>query len=90
MGDNKEKKIFDDFPTVDCNECEHWYDNRCDGVPVGSEKPCTAFKAVRRVNIPSEIERLRKALTCLIDCVIAGSIVLVMWFIALTWTVLYG
>ncbi len=59
MGDNK--KIFDDFPTVDCNECESWWLNQCDGVREGSQKPCTAFKVVRRVNIPSEIESLRKA-----------------------------
>jgi hypothetical protein len=60
MGDNK--KIFDDFPTVDCNECESWWLNQCDGVTEGSQKLCTAFKAVRRVNIPLKIERLEKAL----------------------------
>lgn len=75
MGDNK--KIFDDFPTVDCNECESWWLNQCDGVTEGPQKLCTAFKAVRRVNIPSEIERLRSALKCL-----TGSII-ILYFVML-------
>lgn len=54
-------KIFDDYTPVDCNQCEAWWLNTCEGVKKGSEKRCTAFKAVRRVDIPLEIESLRKA-----------------------------
>jgi hypothetical protein len=64
------KQIFDDFPEVDCNACECYYTNQCDGTPTGSEKPCKTFKAVRRVDIPLQIkaaqdglERLRTVLS---------------------------
>lgn len=80
------KKIFDDFPTVDCNECESWWNNQCDGVTGGSQKPCTAFKAVRRVNIPLEIERLRDALKGVISCMI----VMCLWMVLLMGLVLFG
>ena len=65
---NPKQKVFDDFKEVDCEECESWQLNQCDGVPVGSERSCTAYKAVRRLNTPLQIktlqivsERLRKA-----------------------------
>jgi hypothetical protein len=61
------KQIFEDFPEVDCNACDCYYTNQCDGTPTGSEKLCKTFKAVRRVDIPLQIkdaqdglERLRK------------------------------
>ena len=57
---NQKLKVFDDFPTVDCEECEHWQINRCDGHSVGTEASCTAFKVVRRLNTPYEIKMLQK------------------------------
>lgn len=57
------KQKFDDWSDVkDCNDCECWWVNQCDGLPTGVERTCTAFKATRRVNIPEEIKSLRKAL----------------------------
>lgn len=54
---------FDDWKDVkDCNECESWWLNQCDGTQIGVERPCKAFKAVRRVSIPDEIKSLRSAL----------------------------
>ena len=53
-------KIFDDFPTVDCNDCECYHDNTCDGTPVGQERHCTAFKATRRTDIPLQIKSLQR------------------------------
>ena len=58
-------KIFDDFPEVECNNCEPYWNNQCDGTPVGSERPCKAFKATRKVDIPDELDALRTHLTCL-------------------------
>ena len=52
------KRVFDDFPTVDCNECEHYWTNSCDGVPKGANRSCNSFKATRSVVIPKKIERL--------------------------------
>lgn len=61
MKDDKQK-IFDDFPTVDCNECELYWINQCDGVHKAQERPCTAFKATRGVVIPLQIKSLQIAL----------------------------
>ena len=55
----EDKKIFDDFPRVDCNDCSHYWDDSCEGVPQDSEKRCTAFKATRRVDIPEQIKAIR-------------------------------
>ena len=57
-----EKKIFDDFPKVDCNDCEHWWDSSCDGVYKGTERQCKTFKATRGINIPSEVKRVKNDL----------------------------
>ena len=69
---SSEQKIFDDFQQVDCNDCSHYWDDSCEGVKKGSEKRCTAFKAVKRVDLPVQIKRLRStvkglvwAVTCL-------------------------
>lgn len=58
----EDKKIFDDFPKVDCSDCSHYWDDSCNGVPQGSEKRCTAFLATKRVDIPVQIKSLRSAL----------------------------
>jgi hypothetical protein len=56
------KQIFEDFPEVDCNACDCYYTNQCDGTPTGSEKPCKTFKAVRRVDIPLQIKDAQNGL----------------------------
>lgn len=58
----EDKKIFEDFQRVDCNDCSHYWDDSCGGVKKGSEKRCTAFVATRRVDIPLEIKALRNDL----------------------------
>lgn len=78
---SSEQKIFDDFPRVDCNDCSHYWDDSCEGVKKGSEKRCTAFKAVRRVSIPEEIERLRKVVKGVGWCVILTDIAIIIHLI---------
>jgi hypothetical protein len=56
----EDKKVFDDFPRVDCYDCQHYWRDTCDGVPVGSEKPCNSFVATRRVDLLAQIKSLRK------------------------------
>ena len=75
------KKVFDDFPTVDCNDCEQYYLNTCDGVSEAQNRPCTAFKPVRGMNMPKEIKSLRTQIfwlgvggICLAISVILGII----------------
>jgi hypothetical protein len=60
MNPKQKQKVFDDFKEVDCEECEAWQLNQCDGVPVGSQRSCTAYKAVRRLNTPLQIKALQK------------------------------
>ena len=76
-------KKFDewsDLKTVDCEDCEHWWDNTCDGLPLrGSERLCTAFLATRQVLIPLQIKSLQKSVKWLkrLLCVL-GVLVVVM------------
>ena len=74
---SEDKRIFDDFPKVSCNECEHYYTNACDGVSKDSQKICKTFLATRSVSIPSEIKSLRKK----IDMVAIGSTLIGVAFI---------
>lgn len=53
---------WDECTTVDCNDCDEWWRNKCDGVYRGQERPCTAFKASRRVSIPLKIKSLQSRL----------------------------
>ena len=56
--------VFDEQYT-DCNNCEAYWNNQCDGVTVGSERTCTAFKATRREDIPQQIKSLRERIKTL-------------------------
>lgn len=63
MSDSNQLKRFDDYtPTVDCEDCTHWWGNSCDGVKKGSRKPCTSFIATRNVVIPAKIKALQRGL----------------------------
>lgn len=79
-----EQKIFDDFPQVDCNECELYWLNQCDGVHKARERTCNSFKASRCVVIPEQIKSLQKRLKWLVGAlVVLGVIQLVMFIIIL-------
>lgn len=72
----KDKVLFDDWSEVkDCNNCENYWNKLCDGTKVGSEKRCTAFKATRKVDIPLELNALRKAVKRLSVAVILLGVV---------------
>ena len=53
-----ENKIFDEFQ-VDCNTCESYWDNQCDGVKVGTKRNCTSYKATRKVDVVQEVSNLK-------------------------------
>ena len=81
-----DKKIFEDFPEVDCNECEHWWTNGCDGVSKGSTANCNSFSATRSVVIPHQIKKLERRVfwlsVLLFGEYVAGAIaVLVGWLL---------
>lgn len=56
-----EKKVFDDYQ-VNCNECERYWNDQCDSVPVGKTKQCKSFVATRNVNIPTQLGKLKNEL----------------------------
>ena len=60
--------IFDEWEDVqECNECTNYWNESCDGTPVGSERHCTAFKAVRSTDIPLRLKHAEKAIRGLIS-----------------------
>lgn len=61
---NETNKRFADWVEceVDCNECELYWTNACDGVHKAQKRTCTAFKATRSVVIPLEIKWLKTRL----------------------------
>ena len=59
-----DRKIFDDFPKVDCNYCERYYLNQCDGAKIGDKalkRPCKQFLPTRELDMPREIKSLKTA-----------------------------
>lgn len=75
-------KIFDDFKGIDCNDCERWWLNQCDGVTKGTERPCNSFLATRRVIIPEQIKSLNKRLKYLGSAIIVLAIInLILWVV---------
>jgi hypothetical protein len=58
--------IFEEYPPVTCENCKSYWDETCDGTPVGTERLCKAFKATRRVDIPLQIQSLQNACTWLL------------------------
>ena len=80
-----EKKIFDEFPKIDCNECEHYYTNACDGVSKGSQKICKTFLATRNVHIPAKIKTLENAFKWLTAGYMLLSITVAILLIIVCW-----
>lgn len=81
-----ESKIFENWTEVDCNDCSHYWNDSCSGVKTsgnGSVKPCTAFLAARKVDIPEQIKRLRKAVRGLCGCVFLLGIAQIITSLAL-------
>lgn len=72
------QKVFDDFPKVDCSECEHYYTNACDGVSKGSQKPCKTFLATRSVDILLQIKSIRTKLEWLTRVVVILQVILIL------------
>lgn len=58
------QKRFEDWEEVDCDNCELYYINQCDGVQNDSKKPCKTFVAVRNIKIPQQIKKLRRRSMC--------------------------
>lgn len=59
---SNEPKIFEEWTEVDCNQCELYFLNQCDGVKNNSKKKCTGFLATRHVIIPEQIKQLQDSI----------------------------
>ena len=83
MGD---RKIFEDFTPVDCNECSHYWDSSCDGASKGSRVACNSYSATRSVVIPAKLNAVEKRVKWLgwavvFECIILGILFIVGWLI---------
>lgn len=85
--DKKSPTIFEEWVEVECEQCERWWLNQCDGCKdtlKGSKTPCNSFLATRSVVIPQKIKRLERVILGLkiaiavVSCVIAGMIAVMM------------
>lgn len=76
-----EPKRFSEWVEVDCNECQRYWDNSCDGCKdtlKGSKMPCNSFLATRSVIIPQEIKQLKKAVKGLKTAVAILSVIVLL------------
>lgn len=53
---------FDDYTSVDCNECEHYWTSACDGASPNKERICYAYKVTRIVDL-EKIKKNQRSLT---------------------------
>ena len=80
-------KMFDDYIPVDCNDCQHYWNDACDGVQAADrEVPCTSYIATRTSDIPKRIERLEKNVKELYtNSIVYGVIIIAMLVVDLIW-----
>ena len=77
-----DKKVFDDYTEVNCNNCQqYWYD-LCDGVPEDGSRPCTSYVATRNSDIPKKIEVLQKRVDRLENSLIVTNLIIVVYLAA--------
>lgn len=89
MSDSPPKR-FEEWNTVDCNNCELYWLNQCDGVKCtqkGSVMPCKSFLATRSVIIPQQINEVHKSIQKLRVCMVimGATIVLNIIFNIVGW-----
>lgn len=73
-------KVFDEWNRVDCNECAHYWDDSCSGVPKDSQRQCGSYLATRTVVIPEQIKSLDKRLKYFGAAIIALALLnLILW-----------
>lgn len=83
-----QSKRFEDWCKVDCEECERWWLNQCDGVPKGSQKQCNSYLATRNVVLPEKIKSLENRVLLLEWLILTVGLLAVVMF--LLWGVANG
>ena len=69
-------RIFDESH-VDCNDCQRYWLDQCDGTPEGVQKPCNSFLATKKVDIPERINSLENRFKSLRGCVRVLNIIII-------------
>lgn len=67
-----DRKIFEEVE-VDCNDCQAYWLNQCDGANHHTTK-CVSYIPTKRVDIPVKIQALEHKVNALIRGVVALSI----------------
>lgn len=79
-----ESKRFEDWEEVDCNDCSHYWDSSCDGVPKDKKRNCTSYLATRNIVIPLQIKALRNHIRWLYGVVIFEVFITVLCLIGIS------
>jgi hypothetical protein len=58
MSGTTNNQIFDNYE-VNCNDCGHYWNDSCDGVPLNQKRNCTSFIATKTTDIPKQIKQLK-------------------------------
>lgn len=51
--------LFEPWSEVECDDCECYWNNQCDGVKEDVTKPCKSYVATRRSNMKEDIDYLK-------------------------------
>lgn len=55
-----DEKRFDDWVEVECNDCERYWTDQCDGLPEGKTKPCGSYMACRKTDYAKRLRAVEK------------------------------
>lgn len=78
---DSDRKVFDEWTDVDCNNCQRYWLDQCDGTKVNETKICNSFLATRKTDIPMQIKRLDKDLNWIKGVLIFYGIVILLLLI---------
>lgn len=70
-----DRKIFEEVE-VDCNDCQAYWLNQCDGASNHTTK-CVSYIPTKRVDIPVKIQALERKVNSLNNYLLAFSIALI-------------
>lgn len=76
MSQSNSHKIFDEYE-VECNDCQRYWLDQCDGTPEATERHCTSFIATKKVDIPMRVKRLENTVKTLGGCFIVTNIIMI-------------
>lgn len=74
---------FDEWDDLkDCNNCDNYWNDTCDGVPENQKRNCQSYVATRKVTIPKQIEKLQHNVNLLFQFNVAMGIIFIIHLIS--------